>query len=87
MGLIGDARGAVSYRIVIFLIALLVAALVYSVLGDAVAIIEPEIIPTLDTAESTQMYDWLVLIWGLAPVMIVIATGAWLLKQGVIVQQ
>lgn len=82
-----DTRGAVSYRIVIFLIALLVTALVYSILTEAIGNFEGLVVSGMDTAEGTQWYEWQSLIWNLAPVFILIACGAWLLKQGVIVQR
>lgn len=77
---------AVSYRLVIFLVAILVGSLFYAILGDAVSVIEPEVASAVDTTESEQGYTWISQLWAITPVFILIAAGAYLLKQGVVVR-
>lgn len=78
---------AVSYRIVIFLIALLISLALVGALQMPVGLMEGPVVDNANTEETQQLYEWTGQIWGITPVIIMLAGGAWLLKQGVIVGQ
>lgn len=78
---------AVSFRIVMFLVALVVFGALYGLVGEVVALIEPMVVDHASTSDGSQLYQWVAQLWALAPVMAFIAAAAWLLKQSVVVQR
>jgi nitrate/nitrite transporter NarK len=78
---------AVSWRIVIFLLALTVFGVFWGIGNEVVQIIEPIITTTMGTERGTQLLTWTSRIWALSPVFALIALAAWLFKQGVILQR
>jgi hypothetical protein len=75
---------AVSYRIVIFLLGILTFGFFYSIVGDAVSVMDPMVASGIDSQSADQGYQWLGQMWLIAPVMVLIAGSAWLLKESVI---
>ena len=75
---------AVSYRLVGFLVALVVGGLVYALLGVAVDIVQPMAESSTETDSGNELYGWVSSIWVVAPVMMLIAAGAWLLKGSIL---
>jgi len=78
---------AVSFRLAIFLIAILVFAVVWGVGAEVVEVIEPIADNQTATQDGNDLYAWVSTIWGLLPVFAVFAMAAWLLKQAVVVQR
>jgi len=78
---------AVSFRLAIFLIAILLFAVVWGVGAELVAVIEPIADTQTTTENGNDLYTWVSTLWGLLPVFAVFAMGAWLLKQAVVVQR
>jgi len=78
---------AVSFRLAIFLIAILVFAVVWGVGAEMVEVIEPIADNQTATQDGNDLYTWVSTIWGLLPVFAVFAMAAWLLKQAVVVQR
>jgi len=78
---------AVSWRIVVFLIALALFGVFWGIGNEVVQIIDPIITSNISTEHGSDLHKWTGLIWSLAPVFFLIAVGAWLFKQGVILTQ
>jgi len=78
---------AVSWRIVVFLLALITFGFMYGVLAEATDTMEPEVVDGLDSEESNQGYEYFTRGWLFAPVFVFVAAGAWLIKQGVVVSR
>jgi hypothetical protein len=76
---------AVSYRIVIFLIALLVFGGMYAIVSDGISTIEGDISDGTDTKETQQSQQYISQFWTFMPVAVLIAGGAWLIKEAVMV--
>jgi len=77
----------VSFRLAIFLIAILLFAVVWGVGAEVVEVIEPIADTQTTTENGNDLYTWVSTLWGLLPVFAVFAMGAWLLKQAVVVQR
>lgn len=78
---------AVSWRIVIFLLALVVFGFMYGVMSEATSTMEPEVVGDLDSPDANTGYEYFQRGWTFAPVFVFVAAGAWMLKQAVVVSR
>ena len=76
---------AVAWRLSIFLLALLVFGAMFAMVDIAVPFLEAQALGYADTEETAQLLGWTTQFWLFTPVFALIAAGAWLLKQGVVV--
>lgn len=76
---------AVSWRIVVFLIALLVAGGMFAITNEAINEMEQPISDGTDTDETQKIHKWVGQFWFFTPVFLVVAGGVWLIKQSVVV--
>lgn len=77
---------AVSYRLVIFLIVILVGAFFWGISDAAVNELDEQINGEMDTDQGSQLYGAISTMWLVAPLIILIAAGAWALKQSILSQ-
>lgn len=77
---------AVSYRLVIFLLVLIVGGVFWGLTNAAVDEITPHIEGETDTSQGEQLLNSVGTMWLIVPLMILIASGAWALKQAILTQ-
>lgn len=81
---------AVSFRIAVALLGLVVFALAYAVGGEVVAVVEPLAQGYYGGdgggAGSNNLLVWTQRLWDLLPVFATLAVGAYILKQAVVVR-
>lgn len=85
--LASDQRGAVSFRIVIFLAGIVLFAVLYGIGMEVVEYVKPLADSQTNTSQGNDLFTWTTSIWGLAPVFALLAMGAWLLKQAVVIRR
>lgn len=78
---------AVSYRIVIFLIALVLFGVAWGIGNEVVMVLDPIIMDHMETSQGEELHNWVSQLWLFLPLFVFMAAAAWLLKQGVIVQR
>lgn len=76
---------AVSWRVVVFLLALITFGFFYGILSEPVSPIEQRVQEDTGTEETNEMANHTSTIWTFAPVFVLIGVCAWLLKEAVVV--
>lgn len=76
-----------TFRIITFLVAILVFALLYQLGADIVGIIEPVASNEMDTSVGKNFLSMVNSMWALLPVFLFLGAAAYLLKQAVVVSE